>query len=651
MSCIASPHSLLLWEGQQQRIQVLENQLSYVLIELHKLSSKLLFLAIRVEGEPEDEAKQAQMSRDTCSREQIYTTEEVKSSSLDDANSKICNLEERESIGISQLLQMSTQVSNQTNVNMSEESKTTDVREQPIDSLEKNTNTIEKVEECNVKKARHSNESSETFFMQTKPNSTPNSTEFESRSNVTEIADNGRKRAILEQWRIERQLAKASAAEVTTAKMDDAKTVVAEMADDKHESDTAASVVENSNGDELSVLLLKKLSKSPFSTDADTETSTSSINPAATAVVIAKASHSLLPQEKQHRHSLSPPIQNLNTTKLKSEIRLTSFSQQHSQQFESQQQPNKKRRQDVSDEDQEKTKQDDESKCSSSHSIERLSNGEKKEYFSQQTILSDTLPCNVLGNEISEENSGSESDEESVGKKSTLKDNWEQMFREVVEYYKNYGHCNVPPHFPSNPTLGAWCIMQRSDYASRNKGYITPLTSEKIDMLNSIGFSFPLIRSERSSWRHMFDQLKIYKEKYGDCLVPQSFPDQPKLGRWVDKQRHWYKCMNQGKRVSLTQVQIKEMESIGFVWSVHKQQNWTEMFHELKEYYELHGNCLVSSQYKENAKLGRWVSQQRHHYKRWFAGKSSPMNKDTRRIQKLKELNFEFTVNTGQPQS
>ena len=52
----------------------------------------------------------------------------------------------------------------------------------------------------------------------------------------------------------------------------------------------------------------------------------------------------------------------------------------------------------------------------------------------------------------------------------------------------------------------------------------------------------------------MYDQLKAYKETYGDCLVPKRYKENPKLGTWIDTQRVQYKKLkkkleSQGKTV------------------------------------------------------------------------------------------------------
>ena len=38
-------------------------------------------------------------------------------------------------------------------------------------------------------------------------------------------------------------------------------------------------------------------------------------------------------------------------------------------------------------------------------------------------------------------------------------------------------------------------------------------------------------------WEEYYNRLRLYKEKYGDCLVPRKFDQDPKLATWVELQR------------------------------------------------------------------------------------------------------------------
>jgi hypothetical protein len=50
-----------------------------------------------------------------------------------------------------------------------------------------------------------------------------------------------------------------------------------------------------------------------------------------------------------------------------------------------------------------------------------------------------------------------------------------------------------------------------------------------------------------------------------NCNVPQKYKDNSKLGRWVNKQRK--KKKNPTKYGHLTEEQIQDLESLGFIWN------------------------------------------------------------------------------------
>lgn len=49
-------------------------------------------------------------------------------------------------------------------------------------------------------------------------------------------------------------------------------------------------------------------------------------------------------------------------------------------------------------------------------------------------------------------------------------------------------------------------------------------------------------------------ELAEYKEKFGDCLVPKRYQDNPSLGNFVNKQRQLYRKYLEGENSSMTQV-------------------------------------------------------------------------------------------------
>jgi hypothetical protein len=70
----------------------------------------------------------------------------------------------------------------------------------------------------------------------------------------------------------------------------------------------------------------------------------------------------------------------------------------------------------------------------------------------------------------------------------------------------------------------------------------------------------------------------------------------------------------------LTQERKQKLDEIGFVWSLRAKRiedHWDEMFKQLLNYKEQHGDCLVPSRFKGNLKLSKWVSYRVWNV--WFA--------------------------------
>jgi len=114
-------------------------------------------------------------------------------------------------------------------------------------------------------------------------------------------------------------------------------------------------------------------------------------------------------------------------------------------------------------------------------------------------------------------------------------------------------------------------------------------------------------------WNMMFERLKKYKEKNGDCLVPQRYEDDPELGRWVETQRRISTLDDRAK-----QERRDKLNSIGFVWRVRESyrtpkldKQWNDKFERLKQYKREHGDCLAPKRYEDDPQLARWVDQQR----------------------------------------
>jgi len=148
---------------------------------------------------------------------------------------------------------------------------------------------------------------------------------------------------------------------------------------------------------------------------------------------------------------------------------------------------------------------------------------------------------------------------------------WEDMYSRLVDFYNKNRHSNVSHHrgkvFCDNERdlkrLANWVNTQRYVHKLFQRGEGT-LTQERIDLLNKLEFKWSMSLEEM--WLTHFEELKRYKEKHGNCLVPQRHPEDPALSFWVKKQREGYRFLKQGKNSPLTPARIERLEEIGFVW-------------------------------------------------------------------------------------
>jgi hypothetical protein len=144
-----------------------------------------------------------------------------------------------------------------------------------------------------------------------------------------------------------------------------------------------------------------------------------------------------------------------------------------------------------------------------------------------------------------------------------------------------------------------------------------------------------LIMNHRRTWDEFYEALTAYKEKHGDCDVPQRYTEDRKMGAWVGNQRRYLEKLSSGQR--------KRLDDLGFDWRTRQERlefDWNERFKRLKEYRQIYGDCKVPQSSVDDEltpwaeELGSWVSAQRTIYKK---GKLS-----SDRTSKLESLQFEW---------
>mmetsp|Transcript_7266 Transcript_7266/g.9411 ORF Transcript_7266/g.9411 Transcript_7266/m.9411 type:complete len:320 (-) Transcript_7266:270-1229(-) len=124
---------------------------------------------------------------------------------------------------------------------------------------------------------------------------------------------------------------------------------------------------------------------------------------------------------------------------------------------------------------------------------------------------------------------------------------WTGKFNRLKEYKEKHGDCLVPSLYENDPKLGTWVRWQRT---KQNK-----MSEDRRRRLESIGFQWHV---QQDAWSDMFERLKKYKEKHGDCIVPQKYKGDPNLGRWVKTQRL--------RQIDMPLARQQKLEDLGFVW-------------------------------------------------------------------------------------
>ena len=130
---------------------------------------------------------------------------------------------------------------------------------------------------------------------------------------------------------------------------------------------------------------------------------------------------------------------------------------------------------------------------------------------------------------------------------------WIEMYQRLITYKKQHKSTSVPKCYKEDQNLGRWVDNQRSIYKSKK------LSVERINYLESIGFVWKFHnRGPPIPWIEMYERLVIYKQHHQSTLVPQTYKEDARLGRWVATQRVAY------NKDELSEKRMELLNSISF---------------------------------------------------------------------------------------
>lgn len=186
---------------------------------------------------------------------------------------------------------------------------------------------------------------------------------------------------------------------------------------------------------------------------------------------------------------------------------------------------------------------------------------------------------------------------------------WDMYYASAKQYYKENGNLEVPARYITEEgyALGSWLNNQK---AIRKGTIVGKLTENQIQKLDDIGMIWD---SLDYFWEQNFKLAREYYLTYGNLDIPTNYKSTggKHLGNWILRQRQLYKSN------SLTDEQIKKLDSLGMDWMDRVDRIWENGFIEAKNYSEEYGNLSVPKNYRSNTDfpLGIWIQRQRSLYK------------------------------------
>eukprot|EP00934_Nitzschia_sp_Nitz4_P002865 Nitzschia sp. Nitz4//scaffold231_size31564//27935//28873//NITZ4_007944-RA/size31564-processed-gene-0.32-mRNA-1//1//CDS//3329543305//2855//frame0 len=218
-------------------------------------------------------------------------------------------------------------------------------------------------------------------------------------------------------------------------------------------------------------------------------------------------------------------------------------------------------------------------------------------------------------------------------------------FQQIKDTAGLHNNCRVPS-LPGIDLLKSTFMSDASESSFSMKTYHKSKKARSSNTAatrtSSRGRSGPAYTLQQAGrWQQRFMELAHFKNEYGHCCVPSHWPQNHSLAQWVKRQRSQRKLKQEGRRSNMTPQREQALTEMGFVWDSHSDV-WEERLNELCEYKVKNGHVNVPTRYPENPPLAIWCKRQRRLYKLNQIGEDCRTSISDERIQKLKDLGFDF---------
>jgi len=180
---------------------------------------------------------------------------------------------------------------------------------------------------------------------------------------------------------------------------------------------------------------------------------------------------------------------------------------------------------------------------------------------------------------------------------------WNVQYQQLVAFYQQHGHSNVPLDYKENNALGTWCMNQRTAYRRYLEGQSSPMTQDRIEQLERIHFRWSY---REFKWNIMLQRLSDYYKEHGHIRIPTPDLQNRDLRLWLNLQRYFYNQRQKQEELQesaapspspllsnrMTDKRIRAMEEVipGFSWKVRvgdgsgpSSEDWSKLFDAMRE--------------------------------------------------------------------
>jgi Helicase associated domain len=203
---------------------------------------------------------------------------------------------------------------------------------------------------------------------------------------------------------------------------------------------------------------------------------------------------------------------------------------------------------------------------------------------------------------------------------------WEDFYHRLVQFREWHGHTLVPRKYEADPKLSTWVEQQR---AAWNRDYnntkttttSTTTTTQPLPMMMNEGNA-----NQNQSQNHYSTTASLgvgeeegvhhsdHQQDEEDDAIWNAVADMDNMTAATTTAAATTELLlspTGGGLVPYKKLSVErkqKLDAVGFVWSLRSKRigdHWDEMFRQLVDYKNRHGDCLVPSRYEANMKLGK----------------------------------------------